>query len=327
MPKDPKGLPAAQALTASPGEEIMEACAKAGSRAVLTVSRCFKHHHISLSYHHCSRICRGFWVVSWDSCIFVQDVQSSSRFCTVTFARWRQQLYHPSECSCFALRNRMIVDDCGWCWSVDMSKPWDKQSWCDKAWGFSVSGLQTHCRLVQLVVACCTFLSRSAWWWRPTKSAFCTRHSNSALRIQLLLREMRIQRMPCPACSSLQQLKSNFKIRDLPVRVSSGAWQHTPTLRQRFPARCQTHECASMVLLTLKNVYTCIYTCIYIYIYTLYYWYYLCSLIPTLFSCQTGLQGSDSRSSAWNDLLPDVHETGRSYQAHWHRKCWPVHAC
>jgi hypothetical protein len=127
------------------------------------------------------------------------------------------------------------------------------------------------------------------------------------------------------ALPSLQQLKSNFKIRDLPVRVSSGAWQHTPTLRQRFPARCQTHECASMVLLTLKNVYTCIYTCIYIY--TLYYWYYLCSLIPTLFSCQTGLQGSDSRSSAWNDLLPDVHETGRSYQAHWHRKCWPVHAC
>ena len=65
------------------------------------------------------------------------------------------------------------------------------------------------------------------------------------------------------ALPSLQQLKSNFKIRDLPVRVSSGAWQHTPTLRQRFPARCQTHECGSMVLLTLKKRgYMYIYTCI-----------------------------------------------------------------
>jgi len=48
--KRSKRTPAAQALTASPGEEIMEAtCAKAGSRAVLTVSRCFKHHHIIIT--------------------------------------------------------------------------------------------------------------------------------------------------------------------------------------------------------------------------------------------------------------------------------------
>lgn len=55
--KRSKRTPAAQALTASPGEEIMEAtCAKAGSRAVLTVSRCFKHHHISSLFQDLQRI-------------------------------------------------------------------------------------------------------------------------------------------------------------------------------------------------------------------------------------------------------------------------------